>query len=153
MGALPIALLTVVRYPRSLPDEDFTVLMEGIRDACRQVGTPNVGGDIGSAERITLSASAVGIVERGGSLLRTGARPGDRLCVTGATGVAASAQRYFGTLGSRSAKLPPAKERGADIRMAAPPGTRTARGFPGVTPPRRACGSFDRAARLRTRSR
>jgi selenophosphate synthase len=62
MGALPIALLTVVRYPRSLPDDDFTALMEGIRDACRQVGTPNVGGDIGSAERIILSASALGIV-------------------------------------------------------------------------------------------
>ncbi|WP_412515740.1 thiamine-phosphate kinase [Actinomadura madurae] len=108
MGALPIALLTVVRYPRSLPDDDFTSLMEGIRDACRQVGAPNVGGDIGSAERIILSASAVGIVEQGGSLLRTGARPGDRLCVTGPTGVAASAQRYFGRPGS--AKLRPAEE-------------------------------------------
>ncbi|SNT56516.1 thiamine-phosphate kinase [Actinomadura meyerae] len=110
MGALPIALLTVVRYPRSLPDDDFTALMEGIRDACRQVGTPNVGGDIGSAERIILSASALGIVERGGSLLRTGARPGDRLCVTGPTGIAASAQRYFGGLDRGSAKLPPAEE-------------------------------------------
>ncbi|MEV3927665.1 thiamine-phosphate kinase [Actinomadura coerulea] len=109
MGALPIALLTVVRYPRSLPDEDFTALMEGIRDACRQVGAPNVGGDIGSAERIILSASAVGIVERGGSLLRTGARPGDRLCVTGPTGIAASAQRYFAGP-TTSVKLPPAKE-------------------------------------------
>lgn len=110
MGALPIALLTVVRYPRSLLDGDFTALMEGIRDACRQVGAPNVGGDIGSAERIILSASAVGIVEPGGSLLRTGAHTGDRLCVTGPTGMAASAQRYFGGLGPDSAKLPPAKE-------------------------------------------
>ncbi|MFI0410441.1 thiamine-phosphate kinase [Actinomadura sp. 3N508] len=111
MGALPIALLTVVRYPRSLPDEDFTTLMEGIRDACRQVGAPNVGGDIGSAERIILSASAVGIVERGGSLLRTGARAGDRLCVTGPTGLAASAQRYFGGVGTGTgAKLTRAKE-------------------------------------------
>ncbi|GAA4239338.1 hypothetical protein GCM10022254_59040 [Actinomadura meridiana] len=110
MGALPIALLTVIRYPRSLPDVDFTALMEGIRDACSQVGAPNVGGDIGSAERIILSASAMGIVERGRSLLRTGARPGDRLCVTGPTGIAASAQRYFGGSGTDREKLPTAKE-------------------------------------------
>ncbi|MFI6293084.1 thiamine-phosphate kinase [Nonomuraea sp. NPDC050790] len=108
MGAAPIALLSVIRYPRSLSDADFAMVMEGIRDACREVGTLNVGGDIGSAERIILSASAVGIVEQGGSLLRGGARPGDRLCVTGPTGIAASAQRYFG--GDRRAGLRPEQE-------------------------------------------
>jgi thiamine-monophosphate kinase len=110
MGALPIALLSVIRYPRSLPDADFAVVMEGIRDACREAGTLNVGGDIGSAERIILSASAVGIVEQGGALLRGGARPGDRLCVTGPTGIAASAQRYFGGLRSGAVTLSAEKE-------------------------------------------
>lgn len=110
MGALPIALLSVIRYPRSLPDTDFMVVMEGIRDACQEAGALNVGGDIGSAERIILSAAAVGIVEREGSLLRSGARPGDRLCVTGPTGIAASAQRYFGNFDTGPTKLPVEKE-------------------------------------------
>ncbi|MQY05183.1 thiamine-phosphate kinase [Actinomadura macrotermitis] len=110
MGALPIALLSVIRYPKSLPDTDFTTVIEGIRDACREVNTLNVGGDIGSAERIILSASAMGIVEQGRSLLRGGARPGDRLCVTGPTGIAASAQRYFGIFDSGSTKLPDERE-------------------------------------------
>lgn len=96
MGAQPIALLSVIRYPRTMPDEDFARVLRGIDDACEQVGAPNVGGDIGTAERLILSASAVGIVEPGRSLRRDGARPGDRLCITGPTGVAAAAQRYFG---------------------------------------------------------
>lgn len=96
MGALPIALLSVIRYPKTMPDNQFVNIMEGIRDACREVGSLNVGGDIGTAERIILSASATGIVEQGGSLRRTGARPGNRLCITGPTGIAASAQHYFG---------------------------------------------------------
>ncbi|MFC0039134.1 thiamine-phosphate kinase [Actinomadura rayongensis] len=110
MGALPIALLTVVRYPRSLSDADFAAVMAGIDAACRAVGTVNVGGDIGTAERIILSGSAVGIVEPGGALLRTGARPGDRLCVTGPTGLAASAQRYFGAAGPGAGALAAERE-------------------------------------------
>lgn len=115
MGAAPIALLSVVRYPREMPDVEFEVVMRGIADACAEVGAPNVGGDIGTAERLILSASAVGVVEPGRSLRRDGARPGDRLCVTGPTGMAAAAQRYFGATaqpaGRETKSLPPAAER------------------------------------------
>jgi thiamine-monophosphate kinase len=96
MGARPIALLSVIRYPREMTDERFTVVLEGIAAACAEVGAPNVGGDIGTAERLILSGSAIGVVEPGRSLRRSGARPGDRLCVTGPTGIAAAAKRYFG---------------------------------------------------------
>lgn len=98
MGAEPIGLLSVIRYPKTMSDELFQSVIEGIDEACRSVGALNVGGDIGTAERLILSASAVGVVESGRSLLRSGARPGDRLCLTGATGMAAAAQRYFGKL-------------------------------------------------------
>ncbi|HEX2316766.1 MAG TPA: thiamine-phosphate kinase [Thermomonospora sp.] len=110
MGAQPIALLSVVRYPRTMPDEEFARVLRGIDDACGRVGAPNVGGDIGTAERLILSASAVGVVEAGRSLLRSGARPGDRLCVTGPTGIAAAAQRYFGGLDETGTRLSAAAE-------------------------------------------
>lgn len=110
MGAVPIALLSVIRYPRAMPDEVFRTVLEGIRAACDEVGAPNVGGDIGTAERLILSASAVGVVESGASLRRSGARPGDRLCVTGATGVAAAAQKYFGTLDADGTRISASKE-------------------------------------------
>jgi thiamine-monophosphate kinase len=110
MGAQPIALLSVIRYPKTMPDEEFTQVMHGINDACKLVGAPNVGGDIGTAERLILSASAIGVVESGHSLLRCGARPGDRLCITGPTGIAASAQKYFGKLDIAETALSPAAE-------------------------------------------
>lgn len=93
MGAVPLGLLSVVRYPKDLPDTDFTELIEGIRDGARAAGALNVGGDIGSAERIILSASAFGVVEPANMLARTGARPGQLLCVTGPTGLAGSAMK------------------------------------------------------------
>ncbi|WP_228540673.1 thiamine-phosphate kinase [Nocardia sp. XZ_19_369] len=93
MGAIPLGLLSVVRYPKNLPDSDFTELIEGIRDGARAAGALNVGGDIGSAERIILSASAFGVVEPANLLTRTGAKPGQMLCVTGPTGLAGSAMK------------------------------------------------------------
>ncbi|MGV9675156.1 thiamine-phosphate kinase [Nocardia sp. NPDC003482] len=93
MGAAPLGLLSVVRYPKDLPDSDFAELIEGIRDGARAGGALNVGGDIGSAERIILSASAFGVVEPDNMLTRAGARPGQLLCLTGPTGLAGSAMK------------------------------------------------------------
>lgn len=96
MGAKPIGLLSVVRYPKSMSDDTFEMVLSGIRDSCALAGAPNVGGDIGSAERLILSATALGICAQGRALLRTGARPGDVIYVTGATGIAGAALQYFG---------------------------------------------------------
>lgn len=95
MGARPIGLLTIVRYPPDMTDDDFTSVLHGIQDACLAFGTPSVGGDIGGAERLILSATALGVCRPGGSLLRRGTQPGDRLCITGPTGTAGAATQYF----------------------------------------------------------
>ena len=96
MGARPLAVTTVVRYPKTLSDQDFEALVAGIAEATRVCGTVNVGGDIGAAERIILSASAIGGCEPGTVLTRGGARAGDFLCLTGAVGTAGAAVAYFG---------------------------------------------------------
>jgi len=93
MGALPIALLSVVRYPRDMPDLNFQEIIRGISESCRAVAAFNVGGDIGSAETVILSASALGLVEPDLLLQRSGARPGDLLCLSGATGLAGAAMK------------------------------------------------------------
>lgn len=106
MGARPVGLLSVIRYPKDMADEEFGAVIEGIQAACLQVGARNVGGDIGTAERLILSASAIGITEPGTALRRNGAREGDILCITGYTGIAAAAQKYFYDLESGKHDLP-----------------------------------------------
>jgi thiamine-monophosphate kinase len=106
MGARPIGLLTVVRYPPEMSDAVFASVLRGIREACDAFGAPNVGGDIGGAERLILSGTAIGVCLPGRALLRRGARPGDCLCLTGATGIAGAAMAYL-----RSGKKSPAIEK------------------------------------------
>ncbi len=95
MGAKPIGLLSVVRYPAEMDDALFGFVMKGIRDACAAFGCLNVGGDIGGAERLILSASALGVCPAGGALLRSGAKPGDVVCLTAPTGPAGAAMAYL----------------------------------------------------------
>lgn len=95
MGAEPVALTSVVRYPKELSDDDFSAIMRGIRDCCKLYGCHNVGGDIGTAERIILSASAIGLNAVGATLTRAGAQPGDAVALSGPTGVALAAMIYF----------------------------------------------------------
>jgi thiamine-monophosphate kinase len=97
----------VVRYPPQLDDAGFRELMAGIHQACTDFGTLNVGGDIGNAERIILSASALGVCSPGQVLTRGGARPGDLLCVTGSCGVLGAAVAYFPKKAERGWELPP----------------------------------------------
>jgi thiamine-monophosphate kinase len=95
MGAQPVGILTVVRYPPELSDADFDAVLEGAREAAGRHGCEVLGGDTGGAERLILSASALGICERGKVLLRSTAQPGDRVCLTGSVGAPAAAILYF----------------------------------------------------------
>lgn len=95
MGATPIGVLSVVRYPSDMTDAVFEQVMRGIDQACTDFGAPNIGGDIGGAERLILSATALGSCVPGGALLRNGACPGDLVCLTAPTGTAGAATEYF----------------------------------------------------------
>jgi thiamine-monophosphate kinase len=95
MGAAPIGLLPVVRYPGDMDDEVFERCIAGIVDGARSVGATCIGGDIGSAERIILSATALGVCAPGRALRRSSAQPGDAVYVSGPIGRAGAAMLYF----------------------------------------------------------
>jgi thiamine-monophosphate kinase len=111
MGAMPIGVLTVVRYPNDLDDEEFRLILAGIHQAASDFGTHNVGGDIGQAERIILSGTAIGLADQGKVLTRSGARAGDLLCVTGPCGTLGAAVAYFPKREARGWELPAETER------------------------------------------
>lgn len=77
MGAVPAyALLALALPPWALDRADE--MLEAYAQAARQHGIEIIGGDFSRAEKLTISITAVGrILTR--PLLRSGARPGDRL--------------------------------------------------------------------------
>src|SRR3954451_2241324 len=86
-GARPEALVVTFGAPPETPLDDVIELYEGIAEA----GVPVVGGDTTRADKLFLSVTALGRSERVPG--RGGARPGDRLVVTGPLGAAGAAFR------------------------------------------------------------
>jgi thiamine-monophosphate kinase len=89
-GAEPEALLVTLALPDSTESDHILELYEGIAET----GVPVVGGDTTAGERVAVTVTALGRSERIPG--RTGARPGDRLVVTGRLGAAGAAFRRGG---------------------------------------------------------
>jgi thiamine-monophosphate kinase len=75
-------------------------LCGGMREASDEYGMAIVGGDTSRADRVTISVTVYGEVAEGEAVTRAGARPDDRLVVTGSLGAAAGGLRL--AAGSRS---------------------------------------------------
>jgi thiamine-monophosphate kinase len=86
-GATAEALVVTLAAPAATALDDVLELYEGLGEA----GVPVVGGDTTSAAQLVLSVTAIGRSERVPG--RAGARPGDRLVVTGPLGAAGAAFR------------------------------------------------------------
>lgn len=63
--------------PSSLKIGDFVDILRGVMDVCVRYNCPIVGGDLSDSIELSLSATAIGEVDRGIALARDGARPGD----------------------------------------------------------------------------
>lgn len=74
--------------PEQTPVDRLDRVYAGIAEACRAYGVSLVGGDVSAGPVLSLAVTALGEVER--PVLRSGARPGDRLAVTGPLGAAAA---------------------------------------------------------------
>ena len=91
MGARPVAVFASVGLPPSWPAERGRELMSGLAACAQSVGATLAGGDCAANEQVVLDVVAVGTVPRGQQLLRSGARPGQAVAVTGALGGPAAA--------------------------------------------------------------
>lgn len=83
MGAEPLALLLAA----GLDDPGrLEAITRGASDCCLRHGGRLVGGDIDRHDELTLVSTALGEIEPGLLVLRSGASPGDLVCVTGTPG-------------------------------------------------------------------
>jgi thiamine-monophosphate kinase len=103
MGARPLAAFLSLGLPRSLTlaassrrragtasASWFQRFLAGLLALAEEHSTPLAGGDLAESSLAVADIVLVGTVARGRALLRSGARPGDLLYVTGALGGAAA---------------------------------------------------------------
>ena len=88
MAATPLGVLIAIAVPPGW-NADLTAIADGIADAVDVCGAPIVGGDVTSGTELSIGVTVLGSAMT--PLVRTGARPGDRVCVTGTLGGPASA--------------------------------------------------------------
>jgi thiamine-monophosphate kinase len=89
-GAEPLGFLLSLALPADWEEPWLMAFAEGLGNAAREWGCPLLGGDtVRASGGLTLSVTALGTVPTGRMIPRTGARPGDVVCVTGTIGDAA----------------------------------------------------------------
>lgn len=116
MGGRPLAVVLAASAPDW--DDIFSDVLCGAREACRAVGCSLVGGDLDFTRELVLVSTALGEADR--PVMRSGARPGDLLLVTGPLGRTALAIHFFsrGKLkeADRLFRFPPRVEEGMSLR-------------------------------------
>lgn len=87
MGAAPLAYTLVTALPAGLGEDWIAAFADGLAADQRRFRIGLAGGDsVSTSGPVTLSVTAFGLVPRGMALPRSGARPGDAVCVTGTIG-------------------------------------------------------------------
>lgn len=94
MGAAARAAVAVYA-DEAFDREELDRFVAGAVDVCEAVDAEYVGGDLDEHVEFTTATTAIGRVTDTGSVTRSGARPGDALCVTGEWGRSAAALRLF----------------------------------------------------------
>jgi thiamine-monophosphate kinase len=86
-GATPLGFLLSLVAPKELTDAWLAAFSAGLGALASEAGCPLLGGDtVTSPGPLTLSITAFGCVPAGSMTRRGGAKPGDRLFVTGSIG-------------------------------------------------------------------
>jgi len=82
-GVRPRVILVSLGLPRTLTKTDIREIGRGLNAGAREYGAYIIGGDTGEASDLVISISLFGIAKKKALMLRSGARPGDLVAVTG----------------------------------------------------------------------
>ena len=91
MGGVPTGSFLSFARPESLTYSFINEFMRGYKDLSDRYGCPLLGGDTtGSPDRVCINVTVLGEAAHGRSVKRSGALPGDLVCVTGTLGDSAA---------------------------------------------------------------
>jgi len=87
MAGTPTAALITLALPKEFDADHVTRIYDGLNELAQQTGVAIVGGETTTnPERILISIALLGTVPRGRQILRSGAKQGDAIFVTGELG-------------------------------------------------------------------
>jgi len=92
MGAEAVAAVAVYAAP-TFEWAEVAAFVDGASDVCEAVGGAYVGGDLDGHEEFTVATTALGRAAE--PVVRSGASPGEAVCVTGTLGRSGAALRLF----------------------------------------------------------
>ncbi|MCX7046716.1 MAG: thiamine-phosphate kinase [Candidatus Sumerlaeota bacterium] len=117
MGAAPTVMTVGIGAPPDTPEGFLKELYRGMNESCRRYGLAIVGGDTVRADKLCLTIAMLGVLKgTAPAALRSGAKPGQSLYVTGWPGEsAAGLALMIGNL-KKKARLLPAALRARLIR-------------------------------------
>ncbi|SFR49835.1 thiamine-phosphate kinase [Halogeometricum limi] len=117
MGAQATAAVAAYGAP-TLEESELRDFVRGARDVCESVDARYVGGDLDTHGEFTTATTALG--ETDAPVTRSGATPGDAVCVTGVLGRSAAALRAFESgdveTGNDLFRFPPRVAAGVAVR-------------------------------------
>ena len=90
MGARPTAFLVALGCPADTPVRVLEQLNAGIRAEAQALCAPIVGGDLVQSAQLTIAVTALGDLGGRAAIVRSGARPGDIVAISGRLGYSAA---------------------------------------------------------------
>ncbi len=95
MGGTPVAAVVSLGAPASTTVKFLEEVYRGLRAAASRFGARIVGGDTNKSERLTLAVTLLGEAKKGKAVLRSGAKPGDWVFVTGSLGGSYASKKHL----------------------------------------------------------
>jgi thiamine-monophosphate kinase len=100
MGGMPRCFLLNLAVPAEVTGKWLSGFLGGLRRAARSLECVLAGGDTTRSKRILINVTVVGEIREGREVLRSGARPGDLLFVSGTLGEAEYGLRLLRKIGA-----------------------------------------------------
>jgi thiamine-monophosphate kinase len=94
-GVKPAAVLIALGLPRNITKKDVEEIGSGLNAGAHEYGTYIIGGDTGEASDLIIAVSLFGLAAKDALMLRSGAKPGDVIAVTGLFGKTSAGLRIL----------------------------------------------------------